>query len=95
MDNDQVVVRRGNVLLVLEEGEYCCVCKAVDHLHALGFGDPADPLTYTVCDPCFNQSERFHKFLANEFEEALASDPDRWRKNPDGAWTELKPKATA
>jgi hypothetical protein len=77
----------GSVLMVLEPGEYCCVCRAHEDLVRFGLGDRSDPLVFTVCNPCFaGEQSKFHEFLAGEFEKALAERPDKWRKNPDGTW---------
>jgi hypothetical protein len=92
-DDGELVVREDGILMVLEEGEYCCVCKAHKDLMRFGMGDPADPMIFTVCNPCFDKrsdKSRFVDWLAKEMEESLASQPDKWRKNPDGTWTDLE-----
>ena len=86
-----VVKRDGPNLFIYEEGEFCCVCESTDYgtLGRYGFGDPASPLEFTVCNSC-RSSNAFRDWLAGEFEKVLASRPDQWRKNPDGTWTEIK-----
>lgn len=93
-DNGPVVARFGRTLMVLEEGEYCCVCKAHEDLIRFGLGNEADPLVFTVCNPCFDKGSdrsRFHTWLVAEFEKAFESAPDKWRKNTDGTWRAIKP----
>ena len=84
---ETVVKRDGPNLFVYEEGEFCCVCKSTDHdgLQRFGFGDPANPLTFTVCNPCHGGG-RFHEWLAGEFVRAMIVH-DENRKLPDGRWT--------
>jgi len=55
---ETVVVRDRGILMVLEEGEYCCVCKTHKNLIAFQLGsvpghEDSEPLRYTVCNPCF------------------------------------------
>ena len=85
-----IVVRESDILMVLEEGEFCCVCEIHKDLMRFGIGDPADPLVFTVCNPCFAKNEsgdsRFHHWFVGEVEKSLAARPDEWRKNPDSTW---------
>ena len=86
--DEPIIYKTDDGLVILEEGEFCCVCRGVESLSRIAMGDPADPLKYTVCDPCFS-SERFHDYVANEFEKMFVSQPDRWRKNPNGTWSAI------
>lgn len=86
-ESETVVRRDGPNLFIYEEGEFCCVCKSIDYacLERFGFGDPEDPLSFTVCKPC-HDGDKFHEWLVGEFERAMIVH-DENRKLPDGRWT--------
>ena len=90
---ERVVKREGGNLLVLNEDEYCCVCKSTDWDSLTWFGighglDDPHLLKFCCCKSCY--PERFKTYLAGEFEKALSSRPDQWRKNLNGTWSEIK-----
>lgn len=82
-----ILVRHRGTLMVLEHGEYCCVCKTTDNLIAMELPTGDEPLKFTFCKDC--EGDKFTAWLANDLEKCLASQPDKWRKNPDGTWHPL------
>ena len=85
---ETVVKRKGRNLFIYEDGEFCCVCKSVEDLQNWGFGDPDDPLKFTVCMPC-HDGQGFHDWLCGEFEHTMIIH-DENRKLSDGKWTTNK-----
>ena len=83
-----VVRRKGQDLFVYEDGEFCCVCQAVEDLERWGFGDPSSPLEFTICKPC-HEGGAFTEWLSGEFERTMIVH-DENRKLPDGRWTTNK-----
>lgn len=81
---------------IYEEGEVCDVCGGIENLGSWGFPkdhpamatlDPdEEPHLWTVCASCFDDKETFLNWLAKEFEDALASNPDEWERLPNGKW---------
>lgn len=90
-DFPRLIVRDKSDLITLDSGEFCAVCHTTENITAIGLPTSADeqpPMAFAYCPSC--EGEPFRRWLAAEFERALAASPEQWQKNSDGTWRELK-----